>query len=97
MRDRALQRCDRDRRFKLVYMPGQRERDQLHLAEYQLYDLENDPGETKDVLDQFPEAAERLRKELFGWMRDASLFATDDSPLSPAELERIRAQGYAGE
>lgn len=95
--DRAWQRCVRDWRFKLVYMPGQRERDQLNLAEYQLYDLQDDPGETKDVLDRFPEVAERLRKELFAWMRDASLFATDDSPMTPEELDRIRAQGYGGE
>ena len=34
------------------------------LAEPELYNLKTDPGETENVIDQFPEEAERLQKEL---------------------------------
>jgi hypothetical protein len=34
-----------------------------------LYDLVNDPGETKNAADRFPQDAERLKRELWTWDR----------------------------
>ncbi len=94
-RNRNWQRSARDRRFKLVHVPSPREQDQLSLEAYQLYDLEKDPGETTDVSALHPEVVVRLTAELHGWMRDEALFLKDETPLTPAELDRIRQEGYA--
>jgi arylsulfatase A len=63
----------RDRRFKLVFphnyrslggRPGGTDgtpaQYQVVEAEFALYDLKNDPGETRDVKDEFPEVVARL-------------------------------------
>jgi hypothetical protein len=36
---------------------------------FELYDVENDPLETKDLAEQHPEEVERLSQVLFDWMR----------------------------
>jgi len=38
----------------------------------ELYDLESDPGETKDVAAEHPEIVARLRKEYEAWFKDVS-------------------------
>ncbi|HEX2464924.1 MAG TPA: sulfatase [Thermoanaerobaculia bacterium] len=58
----------------------------------ELYDLEADPGETRDLAAERPELTERLRGQL-----DAA-FAAVEPPraleLEPRELEALRALGY---
>jgi hypothetical protein len=36
---------------------------------FQLFDLEEDPGQLNNVADEYPETVERLRQKLRGWMR----------------------------
>jgi len=38
-------------------------------SRYELYDLEMDPGETLDVLDQNPDVANEMKRKLHAWMR----------------------------
>lgn len=79
-----------DRRFKLI--------SSLYPPFEFLFDLETDPGETRDVAAEFPAEVERLRqwvrKYRDGWQ------AADGSPektspaVDPATLERLRGLGY---
>jgi arylsulfatase A-like enzyme len=41
------------------------------LKEDELYDLQNDPGETTNLIDQKPELAEKLNQELSDWFNSA--------------------------
>jgi arylsulfatase A-like enzyme len=50
-----------DNHFKL-YSPDQG-------ASFELYNLEEDPGETNDVSAEYPEITKKMRKELSGWIR----------------------------
>jgi arylsulfatase A-like enzyme len=56
-----------------------------------LYDLEVDPGEQNDAIDEMPEIARRMRV----WL-DASDSGVGDAPLATDEAtrERLRALGY---
>jgi len=58
-------------RYKLVHnrlATRQRSDDgDVPVAEYELYDLREDPGETRDVAARHPELAARLRAELERW------------------------------
>jgi arylsulfatase A-like enzyme len=94
-RDHGWQRSVRDSRFKLVHVPSERERDQLGLEEWQLFDTREDPGETKDVSAQHADVFARLKAELFGWMRRRPLFHSPKREIPDAELEKIRQTGYA--
>lgn len=58
-----LQRHD-SKRARNVKVEAQLANTQV--ARYRLYDLSNDPGETKDVKDQHPDVAERLIAQLSG-------------------------------
>ena len=35
----------------------------------QLFDIENDPGETKNLVDEHPKIARKLHKTLEGWLK----------------------------
>jgi arylsulfatase A-like enzyme len=39
---------------------------------WQLYNLENDPGENRNVIDKHPEVAERLREEFVRWFTEVT-------------------------
>lgn len=65
------QKVVRDERFKLIYAQTRPEQRWIggEGVRFTLFDLVNDPGETKNVADQFPQDAERLKKELWKWDR----------------------------
>ena len=65
------QKVVRDGRFKLIFAQTRPEQRWIggEGVRFTLYDLANDPGETKNVADQFPQDAERLKKELWKWDR----------------------------
>lgn len=44
--------------------------DQPQLRRYTLYDLANDPGETKDVSTEHPRVLERMKRALHRWLRE---------------------------
>lgn len=65
------QKVVRDGRFKLIFAQTRPEQRWIggEGVRFTLYDLANDPGETKNVIDQFPEDGERLTRELWKWDR----------------------------
>jgi arylsulfatase A-like enzyme len=73
-------------RFKLIrYGPSRVE----------LYDLQDDPRETRDIASQRPEVARALSEEMNRLTRTPASAARDPRPLDGAILERLRALGYA--
>jgi len=67
-----------DGKWKLVYT--------LTKCEYELYDLEADPGENNDLAQQKPDIVEKYRKELFERMAIVE--------HTGATFERLRSLGY---
>ena len=59
----------RDARFKLIYAQTRPEQRFIggEGVRFTLFDLVNDPGETVNVADKFPEDLERLKRELWRW------------------------------
>ncbi len=58
----AKHRMLRTNKWKLIYMPTVRG------AEYQLFDIENDPHSARNVKDEYPEVYEQLKDDLWKWM-----------------------------
>jgi arylsulfatase A-like enzyme len=79
-----------DRRFKLI--------SSLYPPFELLFDLETDPGETRDVAAEFPAEAERLRqwvrKYRDGWQTADGSPEKTSPAVDPATLERLRGLGY---
>lgn len=63
------QKVVRDERFKLIYAQTRPEQRWIggEGVRFTLFDLANDPGETVNVAEQFPEDLERLKRELARW------------------------------
>jgi arylsulfatase A-like enzyme len=59
----ARHRMVRDQRYKLIYAPTPEG------VKYFLYDTLTDPEELEDISEREPGQVERLKQELFGWMR----------------------------
>jgi len=84
-------RCIRQTRYKLIETPYQR-----HHA---LYDLIDDPGETRNLLENPPppieRLAEQLRGELRAWAASADPLAIEFEQKQQEEtLKRLRSLGY---
>ncbi len=63
------QKIVRDGRFKLIFAQTRPEQRWIggEGVRFTLYDLKNDPHETKNVADQFPDDLKRLQRELSTW------------------------------
>jgi arylsulfatase A-like enzyme len=84
--EETRQRSVRTPRFKLVAFP------RAEGYETRLYDLEADPGETRDVSAQHPTAAEGMRRALDTWA--AGIAGAGAGSHTPEQLEALRALGY---
>jgi arylsulfatase A-like enzyme len=74
------QKIVRDDRFKLVFAQTRPEQRWIggEGVRFTLYDLKNDPHETKNVADRYPEDLKRLQRELSIWA---------GSPRFPVEID----------
>ena len=59
---------------------------------FELYDLTNDPGETTDLADQYPDIVDSMKAELRRWVDsvEASRIGEDYGSVSAAQLPRSR-------
>jgi arylsulfatase A-like enzyme len=76
----------RSDRFKLIAYPtadGDR---------YELFDLEQDPGETRNVAEHHPQELTRHREALEAWLGDRAISPTPE--VDPELIERLRSLGY---
>jgi arylsulfatase A-like enzyme len=101
--ERKWQRIVRDRRYKLIYARAGDE--QRWIAgpgnPMALYDLETDPGESKNLLHELPEEAERLQRALHGlWSAPRfDVLVDDEETTEQLEMEeetrrQLKALGY---
>jgi arylsulfatase A-like enzyme len=86
-------RCVRAGRYKLVQVP--------YAGVEQLYDLERDPGEQRDLLaaggSDAERVAKRLRAQLESWAASADPLESRFEPSQREEtIERLRSLGYLG-
>lgn len=51
-----------------------------------LYDMDKDPGQTTNVIDQYPEVVEKMRQAYDAWWKAARpLMVNEDAPMSPVQ------------
>ncbi len=74
--------------WKLVRYPGQQE------DYWELYDLEADPDERVNLVDQQVERLEELKRLLEDWNRLATIVEPDPIELSEEDKEKLRVLGY---
>ena len=98
---RNWQRTVRDRRFKLLHAPAGGANKWLDDQAFVLYDLENDPGETVNQAESFPNEARRLKRALDGWWEADKFNArveggeeAEADELDEKTVEQLRALGY---
>jgi arylsulfatase A-like enzyme len=93
----------RDERFVLHYVQTKKEREWIGGAdnEFPLFDLQADPGETKDVSAAFPAETERLKRQLSRWWNaDRFVCETDtetcdeNRAVDSETTEQLKALGY---
>ena len=72
--------------WKLIYIPHP----QKHI--FELYNLKEDPKETKNLIEKKPEIAGKLKEELFKWMKDTD--STEEINLTEKSKETLRKLGY---
>jgi arylsulfatase A-like enzyme len=93
---RDYQRSITSERYKLVYVPDAGDRRIMQGRELELYDLAADPGETRNLVDQRPEVAALLKKQLWRWITAGGAAAPPPEAVGvegQAE-EQLRSLGY---
>jgi arylsulfatase A-like enzyme len=90
------QRSITSERYKLVYVPDAGDRRFMKGSELELYDLKEDPGETRNLVAQRPEIAGRLKRELRDWIADGGAGAAAPAAVRiDAQAEdQLRSLGY---
>ena len=92
-------RSVQDERWKLIYHPPLRHRQREIAARWELYRLDDDPMETRNLADGEPTAdLRRLHRELQGWMKGSDWIrrpASEIEAQSQETLKALRALGYA--
>ena len=78
-------RAVRDGRFKFIEAPTP-----------ELYDLRQDPGETRNVYPAMKDRAEEMRRRLVEMAGSGAQAAPDKESLDPETLQRLAALGYVG-
>lgn len=82
-----------DERWKLLCQVGEGVKGGP--ANWRLFDLENDPGETKNLVKQQPEVVERLRAEFVSWFEDVTAgvtYAPVPIPVGHADENPVELQ-----
>lgn len=90
------QRSITSERYKLVYVPDAGDRKLMQGRELELYDHQQDPGETRNVIDEHPEVAGPLKERLWQWIEAAGTDAEAPAAVrvdGNAE-EQLRSLGY---
>jgi len=89
----------RDDTWKLIYIPDKLDQSLLHGVEYELYNLREDRGETRNLYESLPNESARLRNVLHTWAEPWIDYAYGKQPQKPPvvddeTLQRLRALGY---
>jgi arylsulfatase A-like enzyme len=82
------QRMLRSQRFKVIY------RHDGKTPIFRFYDLIDDPHEERDVGSEHPEQLAELKANLESLMVGDNSFDEYETPLTPEQIEQLRALGY---
>jgi len=65
-------------------------------SELELYDLQADPNETKNLIAEKPDVADHLKRELWSWMATSGAAGAAPAavPLDHGTEARLRSLGY---
>ncbi|MCG8458835.1 MAG: sulfatase-like hydrolase/transferase, partial [Holophagales bacterium] len=94
------QRVVQNRRYKLIYARARQASRWIggENEPWALYDLENDPEETVNVIDEHPEVYRHLREVLGDWLESGpearEKQAEDATAMDEETREQLRALGY---
>jgi arylsulfatase A-like enzyme/Tfp pilus assembly protein PilF len=68
----------------------------VHAPRPELYDLQSDPGETRNLIDEHRPVADRLRGDLEGILRDAAkdIPKPDRVSMDAEQIAKLRSLGY---
>ena len=84
--------------WKLVRFGAERDRKHFARREVELYDLDADPGETRNVVDEHPGVAARLGDALDRWVATTPQYRGDpdagDTAIDEQTRKMLRALGY---
>ncbi len=92
---RSHYRSVQDADWKLIYHPARRRGKKP--PRYELYRLEDDPGETRNLLEEERGEGRRLREELFAWMKGSDWIIRRPDQIeaqSQEALKALKALGY---
>ena len=88
----------RDETWKLIYVPSPKFRNVMTGSVYELYDLQNDPGETRNLYAPDDSVAMALRAELECWIESKNSPAASAGEvyesLDESTNDNLRALGY---
>jgi arylsulfatase A-like enzyme len=93
-------RSVQDERWKLVYHPPLEHRKRPRPESYELYDLEADPGETRNLHGEEEEQYRRLGRQLSSWMKGSQWIrrpADEVEAQSEETLKALKALGYVND
>ncbi len=88
-------RSVQDARWKLIYHPPLSQHDRPEL--FELYRLDDDPGETRNLASAASPEYQRLHRELFAWMKGSDWIRRPRSEIEAhgqETLKALRALGY---
>ncbi|HVG08234.1 MAG TPA: sulfatase-like hydrolase/transferase [Thermoanaerobaculia bacterium] len=90
------QRSITTERYKLIWVPDLDDRRIMRGREIELYDLETDPGETRNLVDERPKVAALLENRLRLWIKagGAAAGAPPAVSLDSTTEEHLRSLGY---
>jgi arylsulfatase A-like enzyme len=93
---RDYQRSITGERYKLIYVPDAADRKVMTGSEFELYDLQEDPGEIWNLVDERPEVAASLRERLARWIGEggSGSAAPPAVRLEPEAEKQLRSLGY---
>jgi arylsulfatase len=93
---RDYQRSITGERYKLIYVPDEADRAVMKRSELELYDLQEDPGETRNLAGERPEVAAQLRERLARWIGEGGTGSAAPTAvrIEPEAERQLRSLGY---
>ncbi|MFL6198050.1 MAG: sulfatase [Thermoanaerobaculia bacterium] len=90
------QRSITTERYKLIWVPDREDRRIMRGREFELYDLDADPGETRNLIDERPKVAVLLEAQLRRWILagGAAAGVPPAVALDSTTEEHLRSLGY---
>jgi arylsulfatase A-like enzyme len=85
-------------KWKLARLRAPKDRKTFGRAELELYDLESDPDEERNLIDQQREVAKQLKRELRRWVHTTPRYRREErvemEQLDPQTKDMLRGLGY---